>query len=242
MATRRYSVVSGVASGYTETQTDYFVTGNVAKTRDALSREVAISYDDSFATYADDASNTETVYNATTKTYAYPTTVTDPATYSSQVKYWYHTGAVTKTTDPKGGIGIKIYELLHGRLQKAKNANIGAFTEYAYGTSHLYVQTWTTIMDGSDTNSANRFYSLTLTDGAGRLRAVVKDFVKDHANSIFANNSTYHIYDIMGRLVQQSRPTEVNASWVPTGDDAGGLCLAATSLRLERASDDCDQF
>lgn len=215
---RRYSVVSGTAGSYTETQSEYFVTGNPAKARDALSHETKIFYDDTFATYADDASNTETVYNPATKTYAYPTQVQSPAPefYSSYVKYWYDTGAATRTTDPKGAVAFSLYELTHGRLAKAKNAVNGAYTRYVYGTDHNYVQTLSTINSVTEETAV-----LSLLDGASRER----QRVDEHPGSVGTLSSSYRVYDLMGRVVQWSNPTEICAScpapntWNPTGDD-----------------------
>ncbi len=116
----RYSVVNGGAGSTTETQTDYYLTGDVAKVRDALGRETSFFYEDNFATYDDAAS--ETIYTPATKTYAYPTQIQDPALYSSALKYWYDTGAPTKTIDPKGAAAISVYEPVHGRLLKSKTS------------------------------------------------------------------------------------------------------------------------
>jgi YD repeat-containing protein len=207
--TRRYSVVNGVAGSYTETQADYNVTGTLAKTRDALSHETEFFYDDAFATYADDTNDTETLYNAATKTWAYPTQVQDADNYSMFMKYWYDTGAVTKTTDPKGAANISLYETTFGRLAKAKNLVNGAYTRYV---GHNWLQTWTTVNSTSEETAV-----LSLLDGASRER----QHVDEHPGSAGTLSSWYRIYDLMGRVIEQSNPTEISSvSWAPTGDDA----------------------
>jgi YD repeat-containing protein len=209
---RRYSVVNGVAGSYTQTQTYYHLTGLVMLQRDALNHDAWIYYDDAFATYADDASNTETVVNLTPKTFAYPTRVEDPDGYNSYVKYWYDTGAVTKTTDPKGAASISIYETTFGRLAKAKNLVNGAYTRYVYDVGHNWVQTWTTVNSTSEETAV-----LSLLDGASRER----QHVDEHPGSAGTLSSWYRVYDVMGRVIEQSNPTEISSvSWAPTGDDA----------------------
>ncbi len=211
--TRRYSVVNGVAGSYTETQADYNVTGTLAKTRDALSHETKLFYDDAFATYADDTNNTETTYNAATKTWAYPTQVQDPDNFSSYVKYWYDTGAPTRSTDPKSAASISIYETTYGRLAKAKNLVNNAYTRYVYDAGHNWVQTWSTVNNTSEETAV-----LSLLDGAGRER----QHVDEHPGSAGTLSSWYRIYDVMGRVIEQSNPTEISSvSWAPTGDDTG---------------------
>jgi hypothetical protein len=216
---RRYSVVNGVVGSYTQTQTYYHLTGLVMLQRDALNHDTWIYYDDAFATYADDASNTETVVNLTPKTFAYPTRVEDPDDNSSYVKYWYDTGAVTRATNPKGAAAISIYETAYGRVTKAKNAVNGAYTRYVYDTGHNWVQTWSTVNDATETAV------LSLLDGASRER----QHVDEHPGSAGTLSSWYQVYDLMGRVVERSNPTEISSvNWVPTGDDTAYIISTQT--------------
>ena len=199
-ATLRYSVSNGAASSPTNTQTEYNVTGTVAKARDALNHETKVFYDDAFATYADDAGNSETVYNPATKNYAYPTQVQDPDNYSSYLKYWYDTGAATRTTDAKGAAAFRMYETTYGRLAKAKNAVNSAYTRYDYDTGHNWVKSLSTINSLSEETTV-----LSLLDGVGRER----QHVDEHPGSAGGLSSYYRVYDLMGRVVQWSNPTEI---------------------------------
>lgn len=211
--TKRYSVVSGTAGTYTETKAYYFITGSVADTYDAVNRHTLFDYQDSFATYADDASNTETVKTLTNKAYAYPTYIQDPGGYVSTLKYWYDTGAPTKTVNPKGAAAISIYEMAHGRLLKAKNLVNSAYTRYIYAADHNSAQSLTTVNSTSIETS-----NITVFDGIGRTRVQVGE----HPGSTGKSSSAYQVYDIMGRVAEWSNPTEIDNTWMYTGDDASG--------------------
>lgn len=216
-ATRRHNLAN--LASYTETQTEYHVTGNVAKARDALNHETKFFYDDAFATYTDTGNNTETetLYTPAIKTWAYPTQVQDPDYNFSYVKYWYDTGAPTRTTDPKGAAALSIYETTYGRLAKSKNAVNNAYTRYVYDTGHNWVQTWSTI---NGLSLSDEVAVLSLLDGAGRER----QHVNEHPGSMGTLSSSYRIYDKMGRVIEWSNPTEINsAGWAPYGDDAVGV-------------------
>ncbi len=211
-STQRYSVANGTASSPTQTLATYYLTGNVATARDALNHETKFFYDDAFASYTDAGNNTETetTYNLATKSWAYPTQVQDPDNFSSSIKYWYDTGAPTRTTDPKGAAAISIYETTYGHLTKSKNLVNSSYTKYFYDTGQTWVQTWSTIND--TTESA----VLSLLDGVGRER----QRVDEHPGSTGTLSSSYRIYDLMGRVVEWSNPTEISSnSWLPVGDD-----------------------
>src|SRR5262249_35895316 len=156
-------------------------------------------------------------------TYAYPTKVTDPDGYSSTVSYNYDFGAATRRVDPKAyaansqdpqTMGVSTYDS-KGRLDKAlvwKDGTKYAQTRYVYGNDHNYVQTWTTVNSLSEEAAV-----LHLLDGVGRERIVINE----HPSSQGGLSTSYRVYDKMGRVSEQSRPTEIdNQSYAPTGDDA----------------------
>lgn len=203
---RRYNVTD---STYVETRTGYHTTGSPIFVSDPLDHKTRIGYQDSFS----DGMNHNT--------FAYPTTTTvsDPTDISSFVQYNYDHGSVTRTQDPKGAVFERIYDTA-GRLTKITNKTPGhpaydAHTEYVYAPNQYYVQSFTTI---NDLNLNNRFYSITVFDGHDRVRATASD----HPTSAGQNKAQYNVYDVMGRLTQQSNPTEINAYWAPYGDDAAG--------------------
>jgi YD repeat-containing protein len=89
--------------------------------------------------------------------------------------------------------------------------NNGAYTCYIYGPN--YVQSFATV-----NNIADEAYSIQVFDGVGRVRATAGN----HPGSAGGYGAQDMIYDLMGRQVKQSNPTEINGSWVPAGDDAAG--------------------
>lgn len=193
---RRYDVSN---TNYVENKSAYNTAGSVIFTRDPLNNQTNISYNDSFS---DDVNR---------NTFAYPTTVTDPGGNSSSLKYNFDFSAIMRTQDPKGLAFTKEYDWA-GRLTRQTNLTNQAYTRYYYAPSHYYVQSWSTV---NDLTAANEFYSITLFDGANRVRATVGD----HPGSIGGQRSVYYVYDNMGRLSMQSNPTEINGSWTPVGDD-----------------------
>ena len=41
----------------------------------------------------------------------------------------------------------------------------------------------------------------------------------DHPGSAGGYKAQNFEYDIMGRLIRQTNPTEINVNWIPAGDD-----------------------
>jgi YD repeat-containing protein len=202
---RRWDVTPPLtdASPASEYETGYNTSGSVIFTRDPLDHQTSVSYADSFS----DGQNNR-------NTYAYPTTMTDPDNFSSTVQYNFDFGAVTRTQDPKLAVMTRTYDAA-GRAERVRNEVNGAYTRYVYAPNQSYVQSFTTI---NDLNPANEFYSITVFDGNDRVRATASD----HPTSVGQYKAKYNLYDVMGRLAQQSNPTEINGSWQPAGDDAAG--------------------
>ena len=190
------------ASKASEYETGYNTSGSVIFTRDPLDHQSSISYADSFS----DGQNRNT--------YAYPTTMTDPDTFSSTVQYNYDFGAVTRTEDPKDAAVTRTYDAA-GRIERITNMVNGAYTRYFYEPKQSYVQSFTTI---NDLNPANEHYVAVHLDGHDRVRATSSV----HPTSAGQHKAQLNVYDVMGRLVEQTNPTEINGSWQPTGDDAAG--------------------
>jgi YD repeat-containing protein len=187
----------------------YNTSGSVIFMRDPLNHQADISYTDSFS----DGQNRNT--------YAYPTTMTDADNFSSTVQYNYDSGAVTRTQSPKGVAVTLTYDQA-GRIERKTNVVNGAYTRYVYAPDQRQLETFTTI---NDLNPANEFRTVTVFDGHDRVRVAVSD----HPTSVGQYQAQYKVYDLMGRLAQQSNPTEVNSSWQPAGDDvAGWACTTQT--------------
>jgi YD repeat-containing protein len=209
---RRYDVTNTAV--FTKTSSTYNTAGSLVSSSDAATptHTVTISYADSFS----DGNNTR-------KTLAYPTKVTDPDGYYSTSKYNFDFGAVTSgqtpgsnTTDPNDNQSrpeqAATFDSI-GRLQQINNSVNSAYTRFEYSTSGIRVDTYTAIQE--DLGEAHSFK---YTDGAGRVIATASD----HNTNTFSGQK--FVYDVMGRVINTSNPTETSASgspfqWNTTGDD-----------------------
>jgi YD repeat-containing protein len=207
---KRYDVNN--TSVLTTTSSKYNTAGAVVSSKDPSNHEVLVSYADSFS----DNNNSR-------NTLAYPTTVTDPDGYSSSSKYHFDFGAVTYkrtpqpnvTTNTPGPEQFFTYDAI-GRPLAMTNSVNSASTTLAYTPSQNRVDVLTTIEDGL--GSARSF---TIADGHGRVLGTASD----HPGSIGGYSGQKRIYDVMGRVVKMSNPTETNTSgppaqWTTAGDDA----------------------
>lgn len=183
--------------------------GLTISTLDADGHTTTIGYGDNFS---DSSKNQGTL--------AYATSVTDPDGYSSSAQYNYDFGAITLTHVPTSGVAPNITYLDvvrqyddFGRPEWIRNQTNNTYVHFVYETNANYVHTYQTIID---LTQQNEFHSWQVLDGAGRVRATASD----HNPNTFSG--TYVVYDNMGRVAQQSNPTEITSGWVPTGDDAGG--------------------
>ncbi len=186
----------------TEYKYGYNTNGSLAFTRDHLWRQTNFSYQDSFS----DTTNHNT--------FAYPTTVTDADNFSSTVQYNFDLGAVTRTQGPppagqtQGPIQTFTYDNV-ARLIQVTTAPTLSYTRYVYGSN--YVQSFSSVNTAGDDA-----YSCQIFDGAGRITAQSAN----HPGSTGGYIGQLTTYDVMGRAIQQTKPTEITGSWVPVGDDA----------------------
>ncbi len=184
-----------------EYETGYNTSGSVIFTSDPLHHRTDVSYDDSFSDEQNDRN-----------TYAYPTKMTDPDTFSSFVQYNYDFGTVTRTQDPKLAVVTRTYDAA-GRVERVRNEVNGAYTRYIYAPNQLYIQSYTTVNDLS-----SEFYRIAVFDGHGRTRGEASA----HPGSVGGYKAQNYEYDIMGRLFRQTNPTEINVNGAPAGDDVAG--------------------
>lgn len=180
------------------TTTKYNRTGSVIRSDDHLGQGTAFSYTDSFS----DAVNRNT--------YAYPTTMTDADNNSSTAQYNYDFGAITRGQDPKGAVQTILYDSV-GRRQRVTDQFTGAYTRWEYATANTFVAAFSTMEAGQ-----GEAFEGTAFDGLGRYRATQVDL----PGSTGGYSTTITSYDVMGRINQQSKPTEMTALWIPAGDDA----------------------
>jgi YD repeat-containing protein len=179
----------------------YNTSGAMIFSRDPLGHQARMIYTDSFS----DSNDRNTL--------AYPTEMKDAdnPSFSSRVQYNYDFGAVTRAQDLKEMAVVSIYDSI-GRVERVRNEANGAYTRYVYAPDHLSAQSFTTINDLS-----SEFHKITYFDGHGRTRIAASE----HPGSTGGYKAQRYEYDVMGRPVRQSNPTEVNGSWEPVGDDEG---------------------
>jgi YD repeat-containing protein len=194
----------------TSTSGKYNRAGAVVSTKDASDHEVLISHADAFSD------------NVPRGTFAYPTTVTDPGGFSATSKYNFDFGAPTYQRTPQangasnnGPEQTFTYDTI-GRLLQTTSLVNNSYTRFEYSTaSQLRVDRYRTIQSG-----LGEARSFEITDGAGRVIATATQ----HLGSAGGYSGERVVYDIMGRAIKKSNPTETSASgtpfqWNTTGDD-----------------------
>jgi YD repeat-containing protein len=180
----------------------YDAAGNLLSAADPANHTTTLNYGDSFSD--------STFHNA----YAYPGIMTDADSYSSYVQYNYDFGAKTRTEGPPPAgqsVGAIQYFYYDGarRLYEIYDGNTGGATYFGYGPN--YSQTWASV------NSLYDNYSLRYFDGFGRETVSLS---YHPSTGTYGTQLTY--YDVMGRVSQQSNPTEMYGNWSPSADEAGG--------------------
>jgi YD repeat-containing protein len=202
------SVVDGVSNADNVSKSvprwsGYSTTGSVLFTMDALEHKTSFSYTGPNGAGA----------------LAYPTTITDPEGDSTTLEYNYDTGATTRKVDPKGAAAKTFYDAA-GRTLKARTEVNGAYTEWEYGASGLYVTQRSLVDAGKPTT-----FVMNVTDGAGRTRGILSD----HPTGGTGYAATRSEYDKIGRLAKRYNRVEVTVNandlsdvglWVPTGIDS----------------------
>jgi hypothetical protein len=206
---KRYNVNNFAET--TSTTMKYNTAGAAVSSKDASDHEVLISYADS---YSD---------NNPRGTLAYPTTVTDPDGYSSIAKYNFDFGGVTYSRSPQpngtsnaGPEQAFAFDSI-GRLQQVTSLVNNAYRRFVYVPSQLKVETHTTIESGLGESP-----SFQIADGAGRVIATASDHPDSTGASRYSGQR--FVYDVMGRVIKTSNPTETTASgtpfqWNTAGDD-----------------------
>ncbi len=195
----------------TSSEVFYDVAGSPVASTDPLGRKITTDYTDNFS-------------DGTTGTYAYPTTLTDPAGKSSTVKYRFDTGANVEAVSPGPGgftvgkVSKRIYDDGYGRLIRNSIYKGGAeyfYTRYEYPNSDTEFASYSTLVAGQGEVESRSF-----TDGAGRvLRSRTPH--RNTTSGTWRWSGTKVEYDILGRVTATSVPMEVDANFGFAGDDAG---------------------
>ena len=224
----RWSVTGGTASAPITYRTAYNSTGTVACSTDGIdTHKTNITYNDAF-TY-NIGLIPGSVFTPATPTYAYPTRVQDPDTFTSMVKFNYDHGGVTEQIDPKSYAGTQTTKVCtlydtKGRVERTKVVKDNAdysYTRNVYSNDHNWMQSYSTVRvspASNNTNASEETFVLHLLDGASRERITISE----HPGSAGTLKSQYVVYDFMGRVSESSNPTEINGNWAPWGDDSTG--------------------
>jgi YD repeat-containing protein len=205
---RRWDVTSPTEwAKMVESNMGYDLAGSVMLTRDPSGHQVSISYADSFS---------DTTKNSL-GTFAYPTTITDPDTYTATSVYHYDMGVVMRTKDPRGAEQMLAYDKA-GRLSRTTLRDSVAnkdysYTRWVYLTDNMTIQSFTLLQSGGA-----EAYSAKFLDGAGRVRAMSAD----HPGSVGGYSGQTFEYNKMGGLAKQSNPAEITGDWEAAGDDQAG--------------------
>ena len=210
---RRYDVNN--TAQFTTTRSRYDTAGAVRSTSDALNHTTQISYTDSFSD------------GVSRNTLAFPTTITDPDGYTSTTKYNFDFGALTYRQTPKPNITANeagpettfTYDSM-GRLERTTSLVNNAYARYIYGPN--FVRTFSSV-----NTVADEAHYLQVFDGAGRTVARAMN----HPGSQGGFSGVRLVYDVMGRRIKQSNPTETSINmpepavpmkpslWAASGDD-----------------------
>jgi RHS repeat-associated protein len=215
MAVRRYNCENSTTA-YDDNQAlwvqinGYDMAGSLVWSQDGGGHRVNISYGDSFS----DGNNSR-------NTFAYPTTLTDADGYQSFTQYNYDFGAHTRVegpppnNQPNGIVQTFTYDDAR-RVKRATVGNTGAYTHYEYGP--YYTQSYSSVNTVSENPYASDSYRFQIFDGLGHI-VLAGGNNPGSAGGYAAVNT---IYNLMGRVVKQSNPTEVLPNLTPYGDDAAG--------------------
>jgi YD repeat-containing protein len=182
----------------------YNAAGSLLSATDPAGHGNSVAYGDAFS----DNNNSR-------GTFAYPTTLTDADGYQSTVQYNFDFGLKTRVQGPppagqsQGAIQTLVYDNAQ-RVHLMTTTNTGAYTRTEYGFN--YIQSYGSV------NNAEDAYAVQMLDGAGRVYLSATN----HPGSQGGYTAQWTQYDLMGRVKQQSNPTEILWDWNPYGDDGAG--------------------
>jgi YD repeat-containing protein len=164
-------------------------------------------------------------------TYAYVTRVVDADGNQATSNYRYDIAKVSAMQGPppagssQGATqSIDYYE--NGRIKQVtapfNGVNSNSYTKWYYPLNQTIITNFSTVEAGK-----GETYSAQVLDGSGRLRATAQALPDSEGNYAGPSSGTnytgqYREYDLMGRAVKGSNPTEMNNHWQSAGDDSAG--------------------
>jgi YD repeat-containing protein len=186
----------------------YNIVGAVTFTRDHLWHQNFFNYADSFS----DGVNRNT--------FAYPTAITDGDWNNSSVQYNFDMGVAFRAQGPpptnpatnqpySSWAAQKNYYDAAGRSIRVVNEFNNAYRSFYY--DYNYVLSYASVNSVADEGLSLQYF-----DGHDRVFAALVN----HPGSAGGYSGQWTIYDVMGRVWNQSTPTEINGGWAAVGDDA----------------------
>jgi len=193
-------------------QATYDIAGNVTSTTDGRGFTTTLAYDDSFS-----STNQLNGYNS----FAFVTSVTNPAGHVTSTKYDYFLGAPTDITDPNNTV-TKIYyfDTLDRPTGTTRGFGSSAQTQVLYSYCDIGCNSLTTFSD-RDTAGDGLIKNAVLYDGLGR---EIESQQFEDSGYISRKKS----YDAMGRLAKISNSYRPNSTppeplkWTTYGYDGLG--------------------
>jgi YD repeat-containing protein len=188
-----------------ETKIAYDIDGSITFTRDPLNHQTSASYSESFS----DGNNSR-------NTFAYPTVAIDPDGGHLYIQYNFNFGRKTRFEGPPpqnqpNGI-VQTFDYDDSiRIRQVTTANTGSYSRYVYGPTNVVTLSSVNFV-GDEAYTNNTF------DGLGRALGIATN----NPGSSGGYKAQLTQYDIMGRAIMQSNPTEIDGAWNPSGDDSAG--------------------
>lgn len=219
-AVTSYANASGTPSGEISVYSQYDVLGNAVKTIDGKGNATTIGYNDNFGS-PDNNSTTNSAPGQLNgmNTFAFPTSTSNPLTWTAYMQFDYFMGSQVNTQDVNGLISKTIYNDLLDRPTQTVAA-IG--TAHEMQTTIIYDDTNRKVMSTSDLNALNDnlLKKESLFDKLGRITE----------NRIYEADGDYVAivtkYDALGRTYKRSNPyrpsetPENDILWTTTSFDA----------------------
>jgi RHS repeat-associated protein len=203
----------------------YDVAGNLVKAIDARGYASTIDYDDNYGAPNDEArTNTSPpeLSNASQKSYAFPTVVTNALGHTSYVQFDYYLGKPIEAEDINGVVSSGYYDDQLDRptqMVQAVNqdATVKSQTTFSYDDTNRVVTTTSDLATYQD----NSLKGQVVYDKLGR---VVKKVQFEPTTTVTVET----IYDSLGRVKQVSNPYSTGDTllWTVSGYDALGRVVS----------------
>lgn len=210
-------------SGGISTYSQYDILGNVVKAYDGNGNATIISYSDNFGSADSNATTNSTPSQITGySTFAFPTSTTNPLSWTSYIQYDYFTGQMVNAQDVNGIVSKTIYNDALDRPTQTVSA-IGTANEIQtsieYDDANRRVEKTSDLFTLNDNLARTESYY----DGLGRTVET-----RDYKDGDYVSVKTE--YDALGRVYRTSNPYRPSRSesllWTTSTFDALGRVVS----------------